>query len=92
VIGTHDGSPREVYLYQSTDAEATWRRFGLGAVAWQTGFNPVIAMELLSTGAWTGAGVLGPEAMDPDPYLALLDSYGIHHAMIEMESGRHRPT
>jgi len=92
VIGTHDGSPREVYLYQSTDAEETWRRFGLGAVAWQTGFNPVIAMELLATGAWTGAGVLGPEAMDPDPYLALLDSYGIHHALIEMESGRHRPT
>lgn len=92
VIGTHDGSPREVYLYQTTDAQETWRRLGLGAVAWQTGFNPVIAMELLATGAWSGAGILGPEALDPDPYLALLDPYGIHHAMAEMEPGRHRPT
>ncbi|MEO6349945.1 MAG: saccharopine dehydrogenase C-terminal domain-containing protein [Candidatus Limnocylindrales bacterium] len=92
VIGRHNGEPREVYLYQTTDAQQIWRDAGLGAVAWQTGFNPVIAMELLATGAWGGAGVLGPEAMNPDPYLSLLDRYGIHHAMVEMEPGRHRPT
>jgi saccharopine dehydrogenase (NAD+, L-lysine-forming) len=92
VIGRHDGAPREVYLYQMTDAQQCWRSLGLGAVAWQTGFNPVIAMELLATGAWTGTGIMGPEAFDPDPYLALLDKHGIHHAMAEMEPGRHRPT
>jgi saccharopine dehydrogenase-like NADP-dependent oxidoreductase len=92
VIGRKDGRPREVYLYQMTDAQACWKEFGLGAVAWQTGFNPVIAMELLARGEWRGTGVLGPEAFDPDPYLALLDKYGIHHAMAEMEPGRYRPT
>jgi saccharopine dehydrogenase-like NADP-dependent oxidoreductase len=92
VIGRRNGQPREVYLYQMTDAQETWGKLGLGAVAWQTGFNPVIAMELLATGAWGGAGVLGPEALDPDPYLQLLDKYGIHHGMMEMEPGRHRPT
>ena len=70
VIGRRDGRPREVFLYQLTDAQETWRRFGLGAVAWQTGFNPVIAMELLASGAWSGSGVLGPEAFDPAAYLA----------------------
>jgi saccharopine dehydrogenase (NAD+, L-lysine forming) len=92
VIGRRDGVAREVFLYQLTDAQETWHKFGLGAVAWQTGFNPVIAMELLASGAWSGSGVLGPEALDPDPYLGLLDAYGIHHAMVEMEPGRHRPT
>jgi saccharopine dehydrogenase-like NADP-dependent oxidoreductase len=92
VIGRKDGRPREVYLYQMTDASEVWGRYGLGAVAWQTGFNPVIAMELLASGTWSGAGVLGPEAFDPDPYLGLLDTYGIHHAMAEMEPGKHRPT
>jgi saccharopine dehydrogenase-like NADP-dependent oxidoreductase len=92
VIGRRDGAPREVFLYQMTDAQQCWRELGLGAVAWQTGFNPVLAMELLATGAWSGRGVLAPEALDPDPYLALLDKYGIHHAMTEMEPGRHRPT
>ena len=92
VIGRKDGQPREVFLYQTTDAQQIWRDSGLGAVAWQTGFNPVIAMELLASGAWARQGVLAPEAFDPDPYLALLDKYGIHHAMMEMEPGRHRPT
>jgi saccharopine dehydrogenase-like NADP-dependent oxidoreductase len=92
VIGRKDGQPREVFLYQTTDAEAIWTRYGLGAVAYQTGFNPVIAMELLVTGAWSGTGVHAPEAFDPAPYLALLDRYGIHHGMVEMEPGAHRPT
>jgi saccharopine dehydrogenase-like NADP-dependent oxidoreductase len=75
-----------------TDAARTWQDHGLGAVAWQTGFNPVIAMELLSSGVWKGSGVLGPEPFDPDPYLALLDRSGIHHDMVEMEPGAHTPT
>ncbi len=92
VIGRKDGKPREVFLYQMTDASRTWQQYGLQAVAWQTGFNPVIAMELLASGAWKGSGVLGPEPFDPDPYLALLDRYGIHHDMVEMQPGEHRPT
>jgi saccharopine dehydrogenase-like NADP-dependent oxidoreductase len=87
VTGTHRGQRREVYLYQACDAQETMSRHGLQPVAWQTGFNPLIAMELLAEGAWKGAGVLGPEAFDPDPYLALLDHYGIHHAQMEIEPG-----
>src|SRR5918995_1449790 len=92
VLGTKDGQPRETFAYQMADAEEIWRRYGLQVVGWQTGFNPVIAMELLATGTWSGAGVLGPEAFDPDPCLALLDDHGIHHATIEMEPGAHLPT
>jgi saccharopine dehydrogenase (NAD+, L-lysine forming) len=92
VIGRLDGRPREVFLYQMADAEETLRKTGSQVVGWQTGFNPVIAMELLATGAWSGSGVHAPEAFDPDPYLALLDEYGIHHAIVEMEPGAHRPT
>jgi saccharopine dehydrogenase (NAD+, L-lysine-forming) len=92
VIGHRDGKPREVFLYQMADAQETMQTTGSQVVGWQTGFNPVLAMELLATGQWSGAGVLGPEAFDPDPYLALMDHYGIHHAMVEMEPGAHRPT
>lgn len=92
VIGRKDGKPREVFLYQMADAQETMRETGSQVVGWQTGFNPVLAMELLATGQWAGKGVLGPEAFDPDPYLALMDRYGIHHDMVEMEPGAHRPT
>jgi saccharopine dehydrogenase (NAD+, L-lysine forming) len=92
VIGRRDGRPREVFLYQMADAQDTLRETGSQVVGWQTGFNPVLAMELLASGAWSGAGVLAPEAFDPDPYLALMDRHGIHRAMVEMEPGAHRPT
>jgi saccharopine dehydrogenase-like NADP-dependent oxidoreductase len=92
VIGRKDGKPRETFHYQMADAEATMARYGSQVVGWQTGFNPVIAMELIASGAWGARGVRIPEEMDPDPYLALLDRYGIHHAVSEMEPGAHRPT
>jgi saccharopine dehydrogenase (NAD+, L-lysine-forming) len=84
VIGEKDGRREGQYLYQMCDAEWTMREFGLQPVAWQTGFNPVLAMELLAEGVWSGAGVLGPEAFDPDPYLELMDRYGIHHDTVQI--------
>ncbi len=72
-----DGKPREVYLYHVSDNEWTMREYGAQAVVWQTAMNPVIALELLSDGTWSGSGVLGPESFDPRPYLALLsEGYG----------------
>jgi saccharopine dehydrogenase (NAD+, L-lysine-forming) len=84
VIGEKDGRREGRYLYQMCDTAWTMREFGLQPVAWQTGFNPVLAMELIADGVWSGAGVLGPEAFDPDPFLALMDRDGIHHAAVEM--------
>jgi saccharopine dehydrogenase (NAD+, L-lysine-forming) len=78
-----DGAPRAVYLYHVVDNEETMRLDGCQAVVWQTAINPVIAMELLSTGVWSGAGVLGPEAFDPVPFLDLLNEYGSPWGMRE---------
>jgi saccharopine dehydrogenase (NAD+, L-lysine forming) len=78
VTGTGtDGAPREVYLYHVVDNEWTMREYGAQAVVWQTAMNPVVALELLATGAWSAAGVLGPEALPSEPFLDLLrDGYG----------------
>jgi saccharopine dehydrogenase-like NADP-dependent oxidoreductase len=45
-------------------------------VVWQTAVNPVVALELIARGTWSGAGVLGPEAFDAVPFLELLTEYG----------------
>ncbi len=71
-----DGNPREVYLYHVVDNEWSMGEYGHQAVVWQTAVNPVVALELLANGTWTGAGVLGPEAFDPVPFLDLLTAYG----------------
>jgi saccharopine dehydrogenase (NAD+, L-lysine-forming) len=77
VTGTgKDGRPREVYLYNVADNAQTMADYGSQAVVWQTAVNPVVALELIDSGAWSGAGVLGPEALPARPFLDLLEDYG----------------
>lgn len=65
------------YYYHVADNEHTMNLDGCQAVVWQTAINPVIALELLADGTWSGAGVLGPEAFDARPFLELLEGdYG----------------
>ena len=71
-----DGQPRAVYLYHVVDNAWSMAEYGSQAVVWQTAINPVVALELLASGAWKGTGVLGPEAFDAAPYLDLLTAYG----------------
>lgn len=77
VTGTgKDGNPRSTYLYHVVDNEWSMAEYGHQCVVWQTAINPVVALELLANGTWSGAGVLGPEAFDAVPFLELLTAYG----------------
>ncbi|MEV0268659.1 saccharopine dehydrogenase C-terminal domain-containing protein [Hamadaea sp. NPDC050747] len=71
-----DGEPLEAYLYHVVDNEWSMREYGHQAVVWQTAVNPVIALELLAAGTWSGVGVLGPEAFEPTAFLDKLKEYG----------------
>ena len=67
-----DGAPRSTYLYHVVDNAWSMAEYGAQAVVWQTAVNPVIALELIARGVWSGSGVLGPEALPADPFLDLL--------------------
>lgn len=86
VVGKKDGLERKVFLYQTVDNEDMLNRFGTQAVVTQTAFNPVIAMELIAKNIWSHKGVICPEGLDPDPYIALMDEYGFYAGMMEFES------
>jgi saccharopine dehydrogenase-like NADP-dependent oxidoreductase len=61
------------------------REYGAQCVVWQTAINPVVALELLAKGTWSGAGVFGPEAFDALPFLDLFaGEYGSPWGMTEM--------
>jgi len=79
-----DGAPRSTYLYHIVDNEYTMREYGSQAVVWQTAINPVVALELLDEGVWKGAGVLGPEAFPPEPFLERLAELGSPHGQMEL--------
>lgn len=83
VTGMKDGAPREVYLYHVVDNQWSMREYGAQAVVWQTAINPVIALELMAGGVWRAAGVFGPEAFVPQPFLDLLLEYGSPWGMRE---------
>jgi saccharopine dehydrogenase (NAD+, L-lysine forming) len=89
VTGTDaDGGVKAVYLYHVADNERTMREYGHQAVVLQTALNPVVALELLATGAWKGTGVLGPESFDAAPFLDLLAAYGEPHGMVDGDPRR----
>jgi saccharopine dehydrogenase-like NADP-dependent oxidoreductase len=84
VKGLRNGTPRQVYLYQVADNAECMNRWGCQAVVAQTAFSPVIGWDLIEHGTWKGEGVLGPEAFDPEPFLAKMAEYEFPYGMLEM--------
>ncbi|SDK03219.1 saccharopine dehydrogenase family protein [Natronincola ferrireducens] len=86
IKGKKDGKERQVYLYQVADNQECMKTFGSQAVVAQTAFPPVIMMELLAEGIWSGKGVFGPEAFDAVPFMERMEEYKFPYGMTEMES------
>ncbi len=84
VKGMKDGKKKEVYLYQVADNAECMKQWGCQAVVAQTAFSAVIAMDLLEHGVWKEAGVLGPEAFPPDPFMEKMADYGFPYGVKEM--------
>ena len=71
-----NGKPYACYIYNVVDNQWSMDNYGDQAVVWQTALNPVIAMELIANGTWKPRGVVGPEWMEPKPFLDLIEQYG----------------
>ena len=84
VKGVKSGKPRQVYLYQVADNEECMQKWGCQAVVAQTAFNAVIGWDLIKSGVWKAIGVLGPEALDPIPFMNKMAEYGFPYAIKEM--------
>ena len=69
-----DGQPRATYLYHVADTEWTNKEYDAQAVVWQTALIPVISLELLANGTWSGTGVKGPEEFDAKVFLDLMQT------------------
>jgi saccharopine dehydrogenase-like NADP-dependent oxidoreductase len=91
VKGRKGGLEKQVYLYQVADNEQCMEDWGCQAVVAQTAFNAVIAMDLLEHGQWHGAGVLGPEAFPPVPFMEKMAEYGFPYGIREMRPSQANP-
>jgi saccharopine dehydrogenase (NAD+, L-lysine-forming) len=73
-----DGSGEKTfYVYNICDHEDAYAETGNQAISYTTGVPAMIGAALMVTGAWSGEGVFNMEQMDPDPFMAMLNTQGL---------------
>jgi saccharopine dehydrogenase-like NADP-dependent oxidoreductase len=73
------GKDRATYIYHVADNAETMSEYQSQCVVLQTAFNPLIALELIAEGTWSGKGVMAPEQFPPTPFLELMSSSTGYH-------------
>ncbi|MDA3948836.1 MAG: saccharopine dehydrogenase family protein [Spirochaeta sp.] len=71
------GTDRRVYVYNICDHAEAYREVGSQAVSYTTGVPAMIGAKQIATGVWRRPGVWNIEEMDPDPFMADLNTYGL---------------
>ncbi|MDB5432501.1 MAG: Saccharopine dehydrogenase [Caulobacter sp.] len=75
--GQKDGKPKTVYILNICDHQEAYAETGNQAVSYTTGVPAMIGAALMLTGQWSGAGVFNMEQLDPDPFMAMLNTHGL---------------
>lgn len=75
--GLKDGGEKTYCLYNVCDHEECYREVGSQAIAYTTGVPAMIGAMLLINGTWRASGVKNVEELDPDPFMAALNEWGL---------------
>ena len=75
--GVKDGKERTIYIYNVCDHQACYRELGSQAISYTTGVPAMIGAALVANGTWRKPGVFNLEQMDPDPFMEMLNRYGL---------------
>ena len=84
--GLKDGVEKTYYLYNICDHEDAFAETGNQAVSYTTGVPAMIGAALLVQGVWGGAGVFNIEQLDPDPFMAMLNTQGLPWQVRELDA------
>ena len=84
IKGTKDGKEKTIYIYNICEHEACFEELGSQAISYTTGVPAAIGTALLATGTWSGAGVFNMEELDPDPFMEMLNDYGLPWTVKEL--------
>lgn len=75
--GKKDGQEKNYYLYNVCNHEECYKEVGAQAVSYTTGVPAMIGTSLVMTGAWQRPGVYNIEEFDPDPFMDMLNKFGL---------------
>ena len=75
--GTKDGKKKTIYIYNVCDHQECYKEVGSQAISYTTGVPAMIGTALVLTKQWQGKGVFNVEEFDPDPYMDMLNKFGL---------------
>jgi saccharopine dehydrogenase (NAD+, L-lysine-forming) len=82
-----DGSGEKTwYIYNICDHEECYAEVGSQAVAYTTGVPAMIGAAMLLGGHWKAPGVWNMEQLDPDPFMAMLNTQGLPWEVVELDA------
>ena len=75
--GIKDGKERKIYIYNVCDHQECYREVGSQAISYTTGVPAMIGAALVVDKVWDKDGVFNIEEFDPDPFMDMLNQYGL---------------
>jgi saccharopine dehydrogenase (NAD+, L-lysine-forming) len=64
-------------VFNVSDHEKAYAEVGSQAISYTTGVPAMIGAALIMTKQWSGQGVFNMEQFNPDPYMDLLNKWGL---------------
>ena len=83
VTGVKDGKSKTVYLYNICDHQECYAEVQSQAISYTTGVPAMIGAKMMLEGKWLQPGVWNLEQLDPDPFMADMNRYGLPWTVIE---------
>ena len=75
--GTKNGEKKTIFIYNVCDHQECYKEVGSQAISYTTGVPAMIGTALVVTKKWQGKGVFNVEEFDPDPYMDMLNKFGL---------------
>lgn len=83
VQGIKDGREKRCYIYNICDHQACYAEVQSQAISYTTGVPAMIGAKMMLEGHWMTPGVWNMEQLDPDPFMADMNRYGLPWKVIE---------
>ncbi len=83
ISGVKDGKAKTIFIYNVCDHEECYRELGSQAISYTTGVPAMIGTALLLDGSWRKPGVFTTDEFDPDPYMDMLNKWGLPWVVVE---------
>ena len=83
ISGVKDGKPKTIFIYNVCDHEECYRELGSQAISYTTGVPAMIGTALVLDGSWRKPGVFTTDEFDPDPFMDMLNIWGLPWVVVE---------